>query len=36
LPVGEFANVHIVDAMGPDLVAEGSSIEDSDDEEGDF
>jgi ribosomal protein S12 methylthiotransferase len=36
LPVGEFANVHIVDAMGPDLVAEGSSVEDSDDEEGDF
>jgi ribosomal protein S12 methylthiotransferase len=36
LPVGEFANVMIVDAMGPDLVAEGSSVEDSDDEEGDF
>ncbi len=36
LPVGEFANVQIVDAMGPDLVAEGSSVEDSDDEEGDF
>jgi ribosomal protein S12 methylthiotransferase len=36
LPVGEFATVLIVDAMGPDLVAEGSSIEDSDDEEGDF
>ena len=36
LPVGEFATVLIVDAMGPDLVAEGSSVEDSDDEEGDF
>ena len=36
LPVGEFANVMIVDAMGPDLVAEGSSVEDSDDEQGDF
>jgi ribosomal protein S12 methylthiotransferase len=36
LPVGEFANVLIVDAMGPDLVAEGSSVEDSDDEQGDF
>lgn len=36
LPVGEFASVVIVDAMGPDLVAEGSSVEDSDDEEGDF
>ena len=36
LPVGEFAKVMIVDAMGPDLVAEGSSVEDSDDEEGDF
>ena len=36
LPVGGFANVMIVDAMGPDLVAEGSSVEDSDDEEGDF
>ena len=36
LPVGEFTNVLIVDAMGPDLVAEGSSVEDSDDEEGDF
>ncbi len=36
LPVGEFANVMIVDAMGPDLVAEGSSVEDGDDEEGDF
>ena len=36
LPVGEFATVLIVDAMGPDLVAEGSSIEDSDDEQGDF
>ena len=36
LPVGEFAKVMIVDAMGPDLVAEGSSVEDSDDEQGDF
>ena len=36
LPVGEFASVVIVDAMGPDLVAEGSSVEDSDDAEGDF
>jgi ribosomal protein S12 methylthiotransferase len=36
LPVGEFANVMIVDAMGPDLIAEGSSVEDSDDEQGDF
>ena len=36
LLVGEFANVMIVDAMGPDLVAEGSSVEDSDDEQGDF
>ena len=36
LPVGQFATVLIVDAMGPDLVAEGSSIEDSDDEQGDF
>jgi ribosomal protein S12 methylthiotransferase len=36
LPVGEFATVLIVDAMGPDLVAEGSSVEDSDDEVGDF
>ncbi len=36
LPVGEFANVVIIDAMGPDLVAEGSSVEDSDDEQGDF
>ena len=36
LPVGEFANVMIVDAMGPDLVAEGSSVEDSDDEQGEF
>ncbi len=36
LPVGEFATVLIVDAMGPDLVADGSSVEDSDDEEGDF
>ena len=36
LPVGEFANVMIVDAMGPDLVAEESSVEDSDDEQGDF
>jgi len=36
LPIGEFATVLIVDAMGPDLVAEGSSVEDSDDEEGDF
>jgi ribosomal protein S12 methylthiotransferase len=36
LPVGEFATVLIVDAMGPDLVAEGSSVEDSDDEEGNF
>jgi ribosomal protein S12 methylthiotransferase len=36
LPVGEFANVVIVDALGPDLVAEGSSVEDSDDEQGDF
>ena len=36
LPVGEFANVMIVDAIGPDLVAEGSSVEDSDDEQGDF
>ena len=36
LPVGEFANVMIVDAMGPDLVAEGSSVEDSGDEQGDF
>lgn len=36
LPVGEFASVVIVDAMGPDLVAEGSSVEDSDDEKGDF
>jgi ribosomal protein S12 methylthiotransferase len=36
LPVGEFTNVMIVDAMGPDLVAEGSSVEDSDDEQGDF
>lgn len=36
LPVGEFATVLIVDAMGPDLVAEGSSVEDSDDERGDF
>ena len=36
LPVGEFATVLIVDAMGPDLVAEGSSVEDSVDEEGDF
>ena len=36
LPVGEFANVMIVDAMGPDLVAEGSSVEESDDEQGDF
>ncbi|MDA0297688.1 MAG: 30S ribosomal protein S12 methylthiotransferase RimO [Actinobacteria bacterium] len=36
LTVGEFATVLIVDAMGPDLVAEGSSVEDSDDEEGDF
>jgi ribosomal protein S12 methylthiotransferase len=36
LPVGEFANVMIVDALGPDLVAEGSSVEDSDDEQGDF
>ena len=36
LPVGEFATVLIVDAMGPDLVAEGSSVEDSDDEQGDF
>ena len=36
LPVGEFATVLIVDAMGPDLVAEGSSVEDSDDEDVDF
>ena len=36
LPVGEFANVVIIDAMGPDLVAEGSSVEDGDDEQGDF
>ena len=36
LPVGEFAKVMIVDAMGPDLVAEGSSVEDSDDEQEDF
>lgn len=36
LPVGEFASVVIVEAMGPDLVAEGSSVEDSDDAEGDF
>ncbi|CAB4965938.1 unannotated protein [freshwater metagenome] len=36
LPVGEFASVVIIDAMGPDLVAEGSSVEDSDDEQGDF
>jgi ribosomal protein S12 methylthiotransferase len=36
LPVGEFVTVLIVDAMGPDLVAEGSSVEDSDDEDGDF
>ena len=36
LPVGEFANVVIIDAMGPDLVADGSSVEDSDDEQGDF
>ncbi len=36
LPVGEFATVLIVDAMGPDLVADGSSVEDSDEEEGDF
>jgi len=28
--------VLIVDAMGPDLVADGSSVEDSDDEDGDF
>lgn len=36
LPVGDFATVMIVDALGPDLVAEGSSVEDSDDEQGDF
>ena len=36
LPVGEFATVLIVDAMGPDLVAEGSSVEDIDDEDRDF
>jgi ribosomal protein S12 methylthiotransferase len=27
LPVGQFADVHIVDALGPDLVAGGASIE---------